>query len=263
MRRRSFLSSSVSVSAASLAGVSASAQGAEVARELYELRRYQLRSGPRTAFVDAYMKDALFPALGRLGLGPVGAFNVMFGPDSPSLYVLITHKNAESFVTLSARLGEDAAYKQAAAAYMDVPATEPAFVRFESWLLHAFDGHPRLAVPAAAAQKQPRIFELRTYESHGEKAAKKKIEMFGKGGEIAIFRKTGLVPVFFGETLAGAKMPNLVYMVVFDDVEARERSWAKFRDDPDWKALSAMPEYLNTVSTIHAILLRPTAYSQI
>jgi hypothetical protein len=263
MRRRSFLSSSVSASAASLAGVSASAQGAEVAREIYELRRYQLRNGPRTAFMDAYMKDALLPALGRLGLGPVGAFNVMFGPDSPSLYVLITHKNAESFVTLSARLGEDTAYTKAAAAYMDVPATEPAFVRFESWLLHAFDSHPRIVVPAAAAQNQPRIFELRTYESHGEKAAKKKIEMFGKGGEIGIFLKTGLKPVFFGETLAGAKMPNLVYMVAFEDVQARERAWSTFRDDPDWKKLSAMPEYANTVSTIHAILLRPTAYSQI
>jgi hypothetical protein len=263
MRRRSFLSSSVTASAASLAGVTASAQGAEPARELYELRRYQLRNGPRQGLVDAYMKDALLPALKRLGIGPVGVFNVMLGPDSPSLHVLIPHKSAESLVTLSGRLAADAAYTEAAAAYLDVPPTEPAFVRLESWLLHAFDSHPRIVVPAAAAQNQPRIFELRTYESHGEKTAKKKIEMFGKGGEIDIFLKTGLKPVFFGETLAGAKMPNLVYMVVFEDVAERERAWATFRDHPDWKKLSAMPEYAGTVSTIHAVLLRPTAYSQI
>jgi len=263
MRRRSFLASSVSVSAASLAGLSASAQGADPVRELYELRRYQLRMGPRQALLDAYLKDALLPALKRLGIGPVGAFNVMLGPDAPSLYLLIPHRSAESVVTLSSRLAEDAAYSQAAAAYLDVPATEPAFVRVESWLLHAFDSHPRIAVPAAAAQNQPRVFELRTYESHGEKAAKKKIEMFGKGGEIAIFRKTGLTPVFFGETLAGARMPNLVYMLVFEDVAARERIWARFRDDPDWKALSALPEYAGIVSTISSLLLRLATYSQI
>jgi hypothetical protein len=253
----------VSASAASLAGVSVSAQGADPVRELYELRRYQLRIGPRQGLLDAYLKDALLPALKRLGIGPVGAFNVMLGPDAPSLYLLIVHRSTESFVTLSPRLAEDGAYNQAAAAYLDVPATEPAFIRLETWLLHAFDSHPRLAVPGAAAQNQPRVFELRTYESHGEKAAKKKIEMFGKGGEIAIFRKTGLTPVFFGETLAGAKMPNLVYMVVFEDVAARERSWARFRDDPDWKALSAMPEYTAIVSTTHSLLLRPAAFSQI
>ena len=57
-----------------------------------------------------------------------------------------------------------------------------------------------------------RILELRIYESHSTKAGQKKIEMFNEGGEIAIFRKTGLRPVFFGETLIGPLMPNLTYM---------------------------------------------------
>jgi len=40
--------------------------------------------------------------------------------------------------------------------------------------------------------------ELRTYESHSKKANLKKIEMFNTG-EIAIFRRAGLSPVFFAK----------------------------------------------------------------
>ncbi|RPJ63014.1 MAG: NIPSNAP family protein, partial [Acidobacteria bacterium] len=101
------------------------------------------------------------------------------------------------------------------------------------------------------------------YESHHGMMAKKKVEMFNEGGEIAIFRKTGLQPVFFGETLVGPRMPNLTYMVVFPDWAAREKAWDTFRNDPDWKKLSADPKYADTVSNITDLILRPTAYSQV
>ena len=106
--------------------------------------------------------------------------------------------------------------------------------------------------------------ELRTYESHSLAAGKKKIEMFNKG-EIAIFRKTGLTPVFFGETLIGQRQPNLTYMLAYDDMAARDKVWSAFVADPDWKTLSSMPEYSDAaiVTGISNILLRPTPYSEI
>jgi len=137
-------------------------------------------------------------------------------------------------------------------------------VRVETSLMVAFEGIPKLEVPAAAKGNQPRIFELRTYESHSKKANKKKIEMFNNG-EIAIFRRTGLQPVFFGETLIGAKMPNLTYMLIFENMAAREKNWGAFVSDPEWKKLSTTPGYTDAeiVSNISNIFLRPTAYSQI
>ena len=267
MERRDFLTSSLGLAAGTVAAATPAlaAPPASTVREFYELRRYSLRMGPRQALVDSYMQQALLPALRRLGLGPIGAFGVVVGPDSPSLHLLIPHPNATSFSTLGDRLANDTLYRNAATAYLDVPPTEPAYDRFETSLLLAFEGHPRLAVPDAATENRARIFELRCYESHGEKAARKKIEMFGPGGEIAIFRKTGLTPVFFGETLAGARMPNLVYMLVFDDAPQREAAWARFREHPEWKALSSTPGYGNAeiVSTIHSQILRPMPYSQI
>ena len=112
-------------------------------------------------------------------------------------------------------------------------------------------------------KKSTRIFELRVYESHNAIKAKKKIEMFNAGGEIAIFLRTGLTPVFFGETLIGATIPNLTYMLVFDDMADHDRDWQAFRVDPAWDKLKKDPQYKDTVSNITRTFLRPVPGSQI
>jgi hypothetical protein len=87
--------------------------------------------------------------------------------------------------------------------------------------------------------------------------------MFNQGGEIEIFRKAGLKPVFFGQALIGSKLPNLTYMVGFDDMEALEAGWKAFMAHPDWNALKNDEQYKDTVSNITNWILRPTAASEI
>lgn len=266
MKRRDFITTSLA--AGSFAGLSAFA--AEPAaekkepREFYELRLYHLRRGPKQKVFDDYVREAAIPAMTRAGIGPIGVFNVMTGPDSPTVYVLIPYKSMEQFTTLGARLAADAEYQKAGAEATTAPATDPTYVRVESSLMVAFEGMPKLEVPAGAAEKKPRIFELRTYESHSKKANKKKIEMFNIG-EIEIFRRAGLTPVFFGETLIGTKLPNLTYMLTYENMAAKDAAWGKFGADPEWKKLSTTPGYTDPeiVSNISNVLLRPTAYSQI
>jgi hypothetical protein len=202
--------------------------------------------------------------MNRAGVKPIGVFNVMLGPDSPSVYVLIRYESLEQFATASDRMRSDEEYRRLAAPYTDLPATDPGYIRVESSLMVAFEGMPKLEVPSGVAEKKPRIFELRIYESHSKKANKKKIEMFNIG-EIAIFRRTGLTPVFFGETLIGTRLPNLTYLLVFDDLAARDKAWSTFVADPEWKTLSTTPGYTDPeiVSNISNVLLRPTSYSQI
>ena len=60
---------------------------------------------------------------------------------------------------------------------------------------------PKLAQPDTA---KPRLLNLRSYESHNERAGHKKIEMFTQG-ELVIFRRVGLTPVLFGECILGAR----------------------------------------------------------
>lgn len=245
-------------------GAAASVQAG--AREFYELRHYQLRRGPQTKVLDDYLSLAALPAMHRAGVGPVGVFNVMIGPKSPMLTVLITHKTFESVALLPRALADDAEYQRAGAAYLNAVATDPAYVRIESSVLRAFESIPTLALPfgGGEAGKRARIFEMRTYESHSEKASQKKIGMFNSG-EIALFRKAGMSPVFFGETLVGANMPNLTYMLVYEDMAARDRQWAAFSSDPAWRTLSTTPGLTDPdiVANITNTYLRPTAYSEI
>jgi hypothetical protein len=278
MKRREF------VRAAMAAGVGAGAIGAEAQvgqtadsstslrndkhgmdQELYQLRKYALRNGPQTALTQGYLERALVPALGRLGMGPVGAFKLDIGPETPTYYVLIPATDAAALVELDARLGADAEYVKAAAGFRDAPATAPAFERAERTLLGAFAGWPRLTAPKLVDGKLPkRIFQLRTYESPSQAAHARKVAMFNEA-EIGIFVRTGMTPVFFAETLVGTRMPSLTYMLTFADTAELTAKWAAFGADAAWKELSRKPGNTDAeiVSNISNLYLSPLACSQV
>ncbi len=83
--------------------------------------------------------------------------------------------------------------------------------------------------------------------------------------EMAIYRRTGFTPVFFGKTWIGTKLPNLTSMLAFETPEDHDKAWSAFGGDPEWKKLRAMPGYTDPeiVSNITKVFLLPTGYSQI
>jgi hypothetical protein len=258
--RREFLATAAVSAVAPLPHLKALDQSA--ARQYIELRRYHLLPGAKQRAFMAFVGDAAIPAMNRAGVGRIGAFTVVYGENAPSLLLVLAHPTLDSVVSLRDRLASDAAYALAGSAILDAPMSDPAFVRVESTLLRAFDAMPTVEPPAGAAAAKSRIFELRTYESHSDRAALNKLKMFN-AGEVPIFRRAGLTPVFFGETVIGAKMPSLTYMLALPDMSARDAAWGKFGQDPEWKTLSADPQYRDNVSAISDIILQPTAYSQI
>ena len=233
-------------------------------REFYHLRKYQLQMGPQTALAESFLNDALVPALGRLQLGPVGAFKLDIGPETPTYYLLLPGSSLETVATIDTKLAQDDAFLKAAQPFWAAPATSPAYTRLESSLLLAFEGWPKLISPASSSTKAKRIFQLRTYESPSHAAHVRKVEMFNNG-EFEIFQRTGLHPVFFGETLIGPRMPSLTYMLTFRDTAELETNWAAFSADPAWKKLSTSPRYAyeSIVSNITNLILSPLAASQI
>ena len=260
MERRTFVQASVAGICTAAVGQAAAAEGKPAMREIYEYRVYTLKPG-KQPIMDAWLNKALLPSLKRYGIGPVGVFVDTENADAPKLNVLIVHPSGDSLATLSTRLVADEQYRKDAADYLTIRANDPAYVRVESSILAAIEGMPKIA---ATDPSKPRLLNLRIYESHNERANLKKIEMFNKG-ELAIFKKTGLEPLFFAEAIAGAAMPNLTYMLVFPTEDARKAAWDKFRVDPEWLKLKAMPEYVDKeiVSKITNKILTPTAYSQI
>lgn len=273
MERRDFLTATLGASllASTTAAIEAQEAGAPAAGKptapgsanYFVWRQFALRSGPLPQRMTSYVRDALLPALGRLGVKPVGVFNVSAGPGSPTLHVITPHATIDSAVNMDTQLGSDKEYTQAASDYLGAAPTDPAFVREEASLLQAFSNFTNVEVPAATATQGPRLFELRVYESPNDVAHRKKVDMFNKLGEVDIFRRVGIRPVFFSRTIVGPKMPNLVYMTVHDNFATREKAWAAFSADADWKKLNGAPGYENIVSNISITFLSPTPYSQI
>ena len=269
MERRTFLTSVLGSSM--LAGVAASnGEGGQTpagqpSPEFYVWRQYVLRNGQQPRALAEFLRTAAIPALNRLGHKPIGAFEAVAGIASPTVFLLTPCASLDKLAALDAGLEGDAEYGRAGAPFIDAPATEAPYVRQEVSLLAAFPKMPRIEIPAATAAKGPRLFELRTYENPSEKAQRAKIRMFSEMGEIDIFRRCGLTPVFFSRAIVGPRMPNITYMLVHENMAGREKSWDNFRNDPEWKKVASTPGYSDAeiVSNITTVYLRPAAYSQI
>lgn len=267
LHRRDFITTTLTAAtAAALAPLQAGAADTEPAaadaREYFELRAYWLHPAALDhALLDAYLAQALIPALNARGIAEVGVF-VDAGPtETPAVWVMIPHRTFASIAAV-AELASDPAVLAAATDYLTTPdKNRPAFARLDSWLLHAFRGMPGHAVPALARSGQDRIYELRVYESFSEAKCRKKVDMFN-AGEIELFRELGFDTVFFGEALAGPDLPHLAYVLCSPDRATHDAAWKAFFAHPTWLQLKNDSQYADTVSKVISRFLRATSYSQ-
>ncbi|MGB5698685.1 NIPSNAP family protein, partial [Muriicola sp.] len=137
----------------------------------------------------------------------------------------------------------------------------PPYDRIETLLLKAFKEMPALQASRVEGDRSDRVYELRSYESPTEALFINKVHMFNEGGEVALFQRLGFNAVFYGEVLAGPRMPNLMYMTTFKDMETRDLMWKAFVASPEWQGLINDPFYDNNVSKADILLLYPTDYS--
>lgn len=253
MKRREFLAASCAAGLAPLSQLAQAAPadapaGTPSDKQILELRVYRLTSEDQRKRLDEFLAKVEIPTLNRLGITPVGVFAPL--PTDPKegkkqdLYVLLTHKTAESVVSLPARLAADEKYNADGQAFLSLPVADPPYDRIESSMLLAFDGCPKVEVPE---KKDTRVYQLRIYESYCARKAIKKMEMFNTGGEMALFRKLGMAPVFFGQAIVSSRLPHLSYMVTFPDADTQKACWAKFMAAPEWDKLKSDPAYADTV----------------
>jgi len=266
MKRRAFLSAGAALGLTPVLGLpasSASAQPAASGQQYFEWITYHLPLGSRRSMVANYYRDVAIPAFNRAGINNIGVFNVRHGINNPTLHAIIPHPSLESIVTLNDRLLDDKNFVEAGGNFLKSPSDAMGFVSMEKQILKAFTHLPQIQIPKQKLANRSRIFHVRIYEAPSLTASKRKIHMFNEGGEIDIFKKTGLQPILFGETIAGTRVPNLIYLLAFDDFSDMSKSWDTFRVDPDWVKLRDDPYYEDTVTTINDWVWTPTAFSQI
>lgn len=230
------------------------------APQYYEIRVYATSSTAQQQRVNDYWAQAGVPAYNRMGIQPIGVFTEMTDSDTNKIYVLIPCDSLAQFDAIPAKLAADTVYQQAAGAFLSATKQDPAYERFSSTLLVAFNGMKHLVVPPA--DQKPNVFELRTYISASEAKGASKIKMF-ENGEITLMKDIGLAPVFYGRMLVGAQMPSLMYMTCGTDMTAHTAHWKTFGSAPVWKQLQADPQYKDNVSTVIKVMLKRTGASQI
>jgi len=228
-----------------------------------ELRYFHMRSGPQVTRTTEYLRRGWLPAAQRAGIGPLGCFNALVAPESPFVLTLTSFPSIAAIGAAFSKLAADKEFQAAVDAYNSVSG-EPSYIRMENSLLMAFPSMPAVEVPPVGESHTPRIFELRTYESPNDATLARKVKMFGDG-EIAAFRRSGMLPVFFGTAVVGRNLPHLTYMLAYDDWAAREKVWSAFGKDPGWQKLRATPGLSDAeiVSNITNAILQPLPFSPI
>lgn len=234
-------------------------------REYYELRTYRFKNTSQQERVENYLQKALLPALHRAGITKVGVFKPVetdstFGK---KLIVLIPFRSLDEFEKLAEKLNKDKQYLADGDDYINASYDNPPYVRIETTVLKSFSKMPQSAVPDLKTPVAERVYELRSYEGHTEKIYRNKVDMFNTGDEVGLFKRLGFNAVFYGEVIAGSTMPNLMYMTTFSNQASRDEHWKAFGSDPQWKALSAMPEYQHNVSKNVTLFFRPASYSDL
>ena len=253
-----------------LAGLAASAligteaRSSPVSNTFLEIKAWRLHNTAegQPSRMSEFLAGGLAPALTRSGATLAGAFSTTIGPDSPCFYTLAKYDSLGAIEDSLVKLNADADYQtqlEKLGSGIGLP-----FVRVESSVLRSFDVMPEPVIPADAGKRPPRIFELRTYESQTFLTLKRKVGMFNHG-EAQIFERLGLRPIFFAETIIGPRQPNLMYMLSYDDLAARDRLWHDFGADPEWKKLRTThgltdPEIVANISNV---ILQPLPFSPI
>jgi hypothetical protein len=234
-------------------------------RDFYQIKIYRLNSQAQEARIDKFLKEAYIPALNRAGINKVGVFKPVEGDTVAGKIVVvwIPLKSLQQVEELPQILDKDAKYQSDGKDYIEAAYNNVPYGRIESILLKAFSEMPQFEVPKHKTPASQRIYELRSYQGPTEKLFQRKVEMFNAGGEVKIFKSLNFNAVFFAEVISGSTMPNLMYLTTFSDMKAHDEHWNSFRNHPDWKTLSGVEKYKNTVSKSVIWLLHPTDYSEI
>ncbi len=229
----------------------------------YKLKVYHLKDSSQIAHISDFLKDKYLPAAHKLGQKQIGVFLEKSAQFGTNIYLFNPIASLEELNRFDADLLKDKAYAAALPDLNKYDGKNPFYQRIETMLLDAFPKMKYVKAPALKAAKADRVYELRSYESPTEELGLNKVDMFNEGNEVALFEKLGFNAVFYSRVVVGSRMPNLMYMISFENMADHDAKWNSFKDAPEWKKLSALPQYQNNVNKIDAHFLTPMEYSDL
>ena len=257
INRRSFIGSLGGFSMLAAAGPG---EAATEKRRIFILEHYYLKNGTQAGRMHEHCKAAI-PVLGKVHSGPKIFLEALVASHMPQIAVIIGFASLDELWSVRASLHADGDLSRAFETWENHP--EQPYEHYSTTLLEATDYCPEVK-PAESPRQTPRVFELRTYHSPTHRQLKALHERFA-GPEIRIFHRTGVHPILYSSTLFGQNMPNLTYVIPFDNLAEREKAWTAFSADPEWVRVRAESiEKHGQISSVSQIsLYRATPYSPI
>ena len=231
--------------------------------EVYQITVYHFADANQEIALDTYLQTAYLPALHRRQIKNIGVFKPIANDTATDkiIYVIVPFKTLNDVTGLQTALDKDTIYTEAGKSYLTASYKTPPYTRMEKIIMTAFEKAPAMNLPKLSGDKKDHIYELRSYESPTENYHVNKVKMFNAGNEIGIFSKLNFNAVFYGDVIAGSRMPNLMYLTCFNNMAERDAHWKSFTDDADVKEIFAMDEYKNNVNKADIILMHATSYS--
>jgi hypothetical protein len=259
MNRRLFLGMLGAAGAAAPMGFGQNAAGSK--SRVFIQQNYLLKIGTQGARLDDYLSKTYLPALAKVHTGPTLVLSASLAAHLPQVALLTGYQSVDEAWAVRARLAADKELEAATDAWES--AQEPPFENTSSSLLENGD----YVAPLTALDpppKAPRVFEMRIYHAPTWRHMRGLQWRFGEG-EMNILAKCGAAPILFATTVIGQDTPNLTWITAFADEDARDKAWAAFVADPDWKKLSqeSNKRYGPNPTVRQIRLYRSTAYSPI
>ena len=104
------------------------------------------------------------------------------------------------------------------------------------------------------------IYELRVYTAMPGKMPA--LQARFRDHTTKLFEKHGIKNVGYWTNMIGGKSDQLIYMLAYEDLGARQKSWAAFGADPEWQAARNKSEEDGPlVHHVENSILNPTNFS--
>lgn len=122
---------------------------------------------------------------------------------------------------------------------------------------------PGHAEDKAEQEKPARLFEMRIYTTHAEKLDDLHARFRNHTNKIFVKHGMQLVGYWTPEDQE-TRENTLIYILAYPSLEARQKSWAGFRKDPEWqKAFAESRADGPIVKKVESRFMSPTDYSPI
>jgi len=227
----------------------------------YVLEAFYLQQGSQVARMHDYFSKLALPALQRVEYtGPVVFLESLVAPHMPQMVAVYGFQSLDHMWSVQSRIQQNA---ELVKNFEQWDSGDPPFDQASSTILQAAEYSPEIVMPAEPP-KTPRLFELRVYHSPTWRQLKALHERFA-GPEIQIFHRVGVNPILYTSTLIGTNMPNLCYLIPFENLAAREKAWEAFAADPEWIKVrkESIEKHGQMSSIIQISLFKATPYSPV